>query len=82
MIVSYSSGPEPAITITSIAVQGNGDVVLTTNVPAASLTAQQSEDLLTSFTDVGSIKSGNTLTIASGDVDTNMDGADFFRVRE
>ena len=79
----YSTVPAAStVEITSIAVLGNGDVVLTTDVPAAGLTAQQSEDLLTSFTDVAStVTDTNELTIASGLVDTNADGADFFRVR-
>ncbi len=69
--------------ITSIAVLGNGDVVLTTNVAAAGLTAQQTDDLtLDSFSDVASSPSGNTLTIDSSLVDPNADGAVFFRVRE
>lgn len=77
------TGTAAAPKITSIAVQGNGDVVLTTDVPAAGLTAQQSENLtLTSFADVDStVTDTNELTIASGLVDPNADGADFFRVR-
>ncbi|MCH7227088.1 hypothetical protein [Haloferula sp. A504] len=66
--------------IIDIAFDIDGNVVLTLDGPAAGLTAQRSDDL-GGFIDVNSTISGNTLTIASSDVDPNADGADFFRIR-
>ncbi|MEP4077290.1 beta strand repeat-containing protein [Haloferula sp.] len=67
--------------IISIEVDGSGDVVLTLDGPVTGLTVQQSEDLATDFADVASTPGPNTLTVDAANVDLDMDGADFFRVR-
>lgn len=68
--------------ITTIEVDGSGDVVLTLDGSEAGLTVQQSDDLSTDlFADVASTPGSSTLTIDSADVDPNADGSDFYRVR-
>ena len=66
--------------ITDIERDGGGNVILTLDGPAAGLTVQRSDDL-SGFIDVASTADGNTLTINAANLDPDMDGADFFRVR-
>lgn len=79
LVISSATTPLPSIT--GITLDGSGDVILTLDGPAAGLTAQRSDDL-SSFADVASTPSGNTLTIDSSLVDPNADGKDFYRVRD
>ena len=68
--------------IIDVEVDGDGNVVLTLDGPAAGLTAQQSNDLTGgSFGDVASSPGTNTLTIDASLVDPNGDGADYYRIR-
>jgi hypothetical protein len=68
--------------IIDVEVLGNGDVLLTLDGSESGLTAQQSDDLTGgSFLDVASTPGTNTLTIAAGLVDPDLDGADYFRLR-
>ena len=81
--LEVTTGPlEIVPSICLIEVDGDGNVVLTLDGPAAGLTVQQSDDLTTdSFEDVTSTPGTNTFTIDSEEVDPNADGADFYRVR-
>ena len=72
----------PVPSIIDIALEVSGDVVLTLDGSVVGLTVQQSKDLAPgSFSDVPSTPGANTLTIDAIDVDPEMDGKDFYRVR-
>ena len=69
--------------IISIEVDVSGNVVLTLDGPETGLTVQRSDDLSTdTFVDVASTsEQANTLIIDLADADPNMDGRDFYRIR-
>lgn len=69
--------------IIDIALDGSGNVILTLDGSEAGLTVQSSNDLTDgSFADVPSTSPrANQLQVDATDVDSNGDGADFFRVR-
>lgn len=67
--------------IIDIALDIEGNVVLTLDGPADGLVAQRSDDL-PGFADVDSTAAGTSLTIDAANVDQNDDGSDFFRVRK
>ena len=70
-----------ALNIIDIKVLANGDVQLTLDSDATGVTVQSSNDLMFgSFIVVPFTSVGSVITIASANVDPNVDGADYFRV--
>lgn len=80
-LTSDQAGPVDLPVIEDIIQNSSGDLVLTLDRPAAGLQVERSNDL-SGFDAVAATAEGNTLTIASANVDPDDNGTDFFRVRE
>lgn len=78
--LTSSGGPTAVPGIINIETDLDGNIILTLDGSAEGLTAQSSGDL-GDFTDLAATAEANTLRIAVGDLDSDGDGSDFFRVR-
>lgn len=70
--------------ITSISIDGSGDVVISLDGASTGLTVEQSQDLgvTDAWAPVTATEGPNTLTVDSADLDPSVDGAEFFRVTD